>query len=66
MRGPLHQTYELYLDDGKGAPQFLPLTCPPDTDLFAAVGDILRERRVRSIEVRRAGDYLFTLKSDRL
>lgn len=61
MARTLHQTYELYLDDGEGPARFEPLTCPADSDVFAIVRDMLIERKLESIEVHRLGAHVFTV-----
>lgn len=63
MARPLHETYELYLSDGVEPPRFEALTCPPDADLFTRVRLILEDRNLISIEVRRLGTHMFTVRA---
>ena len=61
--GPIHHTYELYLDDGDGKPRFEALTCVSPSDLLASVRRIISEQELRSVEVREMGVSLFTVRS---
>jgi hypothetical protein len=59
--GPIHHTYELYLDDGDGKPRFEALTCASRSDLLPTVRRIISEKNLRSVEVRELGVSLFTV-----
>jgi hypothetical protein len=59
---PLLLTYELYLRAAEqDEPRFEALTSTSDGDAMAAVRQMIRERNLRSVEVRRLGTHLFTL-----
>lgn len=60
---PLHQTYELYLEPEEGSPRLEVVTCANEVDLLATVQDMIAERQLRSVEVRRFGSHLFTVSS---
>jgi hypothetical protein len=57
----LHQTYELYLEPEDGAPRLEVITCPDEVELLSAVQDMIAQRGLRSVEVRRFGSHLFTV-----
>lgn len=57
----LHLTYELYLNDGDGAPVFEALTCADEIELLSMMRRMLDERRLRSIEAHRLGELVLAL-----
>lgn len=59
----LHQTYELYLEPQEGSTRLEVLTCPNEVELLATVQDLLAERNLKSVEVRRFGSHLFTVSA---
>ncbi len=56
-----HHTYELYLTNHQGETRFEPLTCAPTTDVHGQVRQLLADRDMASIEVRRGGEHQFTI-----
>jgi hypothetical protein len=61
----MHRTYELYVRRANGHVQFQPLTLRgSEVEVMRHVEGLLEETGAVSIEVRRGGDYLFTLGSD--
>lgn len=58
---PLHQTYELYLEQEDGSPRLEIVTCPNEVELISVVQGMIEERRLRAVEVRRFGSHLFTV-----
>jgi len=57
----LHQTYELYIEPEDGSPHLEVITCPDEVDLLSAVQEMIAQRALRSVEVRRFGSHLFTV-----
>lgn len=60
---PLHQTYELYLEPQEGSPRLEVVTCQTEVELLSTVQDMIAERNLRSVEVRRFGAHLFTVSA---
>jgi len=60
----MHHTFELYLQDqGAAAPRFQPLTCVTAGEVMHRARRLLEEEgEVVSVEVRLAGEHLFTLE----
>jgi hypothetical protein len=60
----MYQTYELYLRDGpERPPRFEPLTCQTAVQVMQRARDLLEtDAAIASIEVRLAGQHLFTLE----
>jgi hypothetical protein len=60
----MYQTYELYLrDEPQGRPRFQPLTCRTAVQVMETARDLLAKNAgLTSIEVRLAGEHLFTLE----
>ena len=60
----MYQTYELYVRDApQSQPQFRPLTCKTAVQVMQKARDLLEaEPEVASVEVRLAGEHLFTLE----
>jgi hypothetical protein len=58
---PTHMTYELYLEGEAGPPVFEALTCPNEIELLARVEQLIAERNLKSVEVRRFGAHLYTV-----
>ena len=58
---PLHLTYELYLKGQDGKVAFEALTCPLNEDVLAVAQRLLVARGLRSVEVRRLGEHLYTI-----
>ena len=63
----MYQTYELYLrDDLQGQPRFEPLTARSAVQAMQRARDLLEtDGGIASVEVRLAGEHLFTLKRER-
>lgn len=59
----MYQTYELYLrDDAAGHPRFEPLTAKSAVQAMQKARDLLAgDAAIASVEVRLAGEHLFTL-----
>ena len=55
------QTYELYLEEDKGRRRFEPLACETAKDVLPKVRLLLAEQDLSAVEVRLAGQHLFTL-----
>ena len=60
---PLHQTYELYLEPQEGSPRLEVVTCQTEVELLSTVQDMITERNLLSVEVRRFGAHLFTVSA---
>ena len=60
----MYQTYELYLrDDVAGQPRFEPLTAKSAVQAMQRARDLLAtDGDLASVEVRLAGEHLFTLQ----
>jgi hypothetical protein len=54
-------TYELYLEDESGATRFETLLCRSLAELMPQVRALLAERNLAAVEVRLAGQSLFTV-----
>ena len=63
MLGAMYQTYELYLrESADGPPRFRPLTCKTASDAMRMARELLAdEQEVVLVEVRLAGEHLFTV-----
>jgi hypothetical protein len=59
----MYQTYELYLlDAAQGPPRFEPLTCHTALQVMQKARELLEtDAAVSAVEVRLAGEHLFTL-----
>ena len=59
----MYQTYELYLrEDATGLPRFEPLTAQSAVQAMQRARDLLEhDAGIASVEVRLAGEHLFTL-----
>jgi hypothetical protein len=58
----MHQTYELYLRDTAQGTRFEPLTCRTAAQVMEKVRELLAaDASIGSVEVRLAGEHLFTL-----
>jgi hypothetical protein len=60
----MYQTYELYVRDApQGEPRFQPLTCQTAVQVMQKARDLIEnDNAVASVEVRLAGQHLFTLE----
>ncbi len=57
----MRQTYELYLEDEDGERRFETLLSGTVAEVLPAVRQLIAERNLVAIEVRIAGQHLFTL-----
>jgi hypothetical protein len=57
----MRQTYELYLEDDEGERRFETILCRSVADVLPAVRQLIAERNLAAVEVRVAGQHLFTL-----
>ena len=58
----MHQTYELYLRDTVQGIRFEPMTCRTAGQVMDKIRELLAsDTGIASVEVRLAGQYLFTL-----
>ena len=59
--GRMMQTYELYLEDEEGERRFDTLLCRSVAEILPKVRDMIAERNLAAVEVRVAGQHLFTI-----
>ena len=57
------QTYELFLETLQGERRFEPVTCATTAEALRRARLLLDGEELAAIEVRRAGEHLFTLKA---
>jgi len=57
------QTYELFLETAQGDRRFEPLTCANPAEALRKARLRLEDGELAAIEVRLAGEHLFTLKA---
>jgi hypothetical protein len=57
----MRQTYELYLEDDRGERRFETLLCGTVAEVLPAVRKLIAERNLVAVEVRVAGQHLFTV-----
>ena len=55
------QTYELYLEDEEGERRFDTILCRSLAEILPKVRELIAERNLASVEVRVAGQILFTI-----
>jgi hypothetical protein len=55
------QTYELYLEDEEGERRFDTILCRSLAEILPKVRELIAERNLASVEVRVAGQVLFTI-----
>jgi hypothetical protein len=55
------QTYELYLEDEEGERRFDTILCRSLAEILPRVRELIAERNLASVEVRVAGQILFTI-----
>ena len=55
------QTYELYIEDDAGERRFETLLCPTMAEVLPKVRAMIAERDLAAVEVRVAGQHLFTV-----
>jgi hypothetical protein len=60
----MYHTYELYVRDApQGEPRFQPATCQTAVQVMQRARDLLdSDKGIASVEVRLAGEHLFTLQ----
>ncbi|RAK52596.1 hypothetical protein [Phenylobacterium deserti] len=62
-RPSMLQTYELFLETPQGERRFEPVTCATPAEALRKARLRLEDGELAAIEVRRAGEHLFTLKA---
>ena len=57
----MRQTYELYLEELSGERRFETILCRSVADLLPAVRELIVKRNLALVEIRIAGQHLFTV-----